>query len=135
VNAELVVAACGESIYRSTDRGDRWQDATPPGDRTYGMAAAESVDGAIYVGLARGRPNTWLGEARADGAILRSGDGGARWEPVAEQLRGGVMDLCAAPDGGVIAATSEGDLLLLNGSACRTIASGLPCITAVGVGA
>jgi photosystem II stability/assembly factor-like uncharacterized protein len=132
---ELVLAACGESIYRSKDRGAHWEETTPPGGRTYGMAVAEDGAGALYVGLARNRPNTWLGPARADGAILRSRDGGTRWEPVVEGLRGGVMDLCTAPDGrGILAATSEGDVLAIGESGIRTVASGLPCITAMAIG-
>ncbi len=133
---DLVVAACGESVYRSLDRGASWQEATPPGGRTYGMAVAEDGQGTLYVGVARGRPNTWLGPARADAAILRSADGGASWEPIVEGLRGGVMDLCPAPGGhGVLAATSEGDLLAVDAAGCRTLATDLPCITGLALGA
>jgi photosystem II stability/assembly factor-like uncharacterized protein len=31
-----VVAACGEGVYRSADRGDHWQKVTPPGARRPG---------------------------------------------------------------------------------------------------
>lgn len=133
---ELVVAACGEGVFRSLDRAAHWEGITPPGSRTYGMAVAESTDGAIYLGIAHGRPNTWLRPERADAAILCSRQAGARWEPVVEGLRGGVMDICAGPEGrGVIAATSEGELLAIDGSGSRLLASGLPCITALALGA
>ncbi|HZS00242.1 MAG TPA: sialidase family protein [Chloroflexota bacterium] len=132
----LVVAACGEGVFRSEDRAEHWQEVTPPGGRTYGMAVAEDRDGAWYLGITRGRPNTWLREERADGAILRSADGGATWKTVVEGLRGGVMDLCAAPEGaGVLAATSEGEVLAVDAAGCRTLLRDLPCITALAMAA
>jgi len=133
---DLVVAACGEGVFRSLDRGARWEKITPPGPRTYGMAVAEDSDGAIYLGITRGRPNTWLRPERADGAIFRSRDAGAHWEPVVEGLRGGVMDLCADPEGnGILAGTSEGELIAAGADGSRVVASGLPCITALALGA
>jgi photosystem II stability/assembly factor-like uncharacterized protein len=128
----VVVAACGEGVFRSSDRGARWEEVTPAGDRTYGMAVAEDAAGAWYLGITRGRPNTWLRQERADGAILRSVDDGATWEPVVEGLRGGIMDLCAGPGPtGVLAATSEGEVLAVDASGCRTLIRDLPCITAL----
>jgi len=133
---ELVVAACGEGVFRSLDRAAHWEEVTPPGARTYGTAVAEDGGGTIYLGITRGRPNTWVRRERADGAIFRGQHAGARWEPVVEGLRGGVMDLCAAPDGrGVLAATSEGEVLAVDDGGCRTVISGLPCITALALGA
>ena len=132
----VVIAACGEGVFRSEDRAERWTKVTPPGGRTYGMAVAEDGDGVIYLGLTRGRPNTWLRPERADGAILRSGDAGATWEPVVEGLRGGIMDLCPAPGGrGALAATSEGEVLAADDAGCRTIIGDLPCVTALCLGA
>lgn len=132
----LVVAACGEGVFRSSDRGAHWEEITPPGARTYGMAVTEDGNGVIYLGITRGRPNTWLRAERADGAILRSRDAGSHWEPVVQGLRGGVMDLCANPEGdGVFAGTSEGELLAVDSTGCRVLASGLPCINAVSLGA
>lgn len=134
--AGLVVAACGEGVFRSLDRGGRWEKITPPGDRTYGTAVAEDKDGFIYLGIARGRPNTWIHTGSADAAVFRSRDGGVHWEAVVEGLRGGVMDLCADPDGkGVFAGTSDGLLLSIDSSGHRIIASDLPCINAVAVAA
>jgi hypothetical protein len=130
--AGLVLAACGEGVFRSVDRGEHWAEVTPSGERTYGMAVAEDASGAWYLGITRGRPNTWLRSEGADGAILRSADGGARWEPVVEGLRGGIMDLCAGPRGrGVLAATSEGEVLAVDETGCRTEIRDLPCITAL----
>src|SRR5262249_60711015 len=131
-----VGAACGEGVFRSVDRAAHWEEVTPPGPRTYGMAVAEDEGGTVYLGITRGRPNTWVRHERADGAVFRGEHAGARWEPVVEGLRGGVMDLCAAPDGrGVLAATSEGEVLAIDDAGCRTVVSGLPCITALALGA
>src|SRR5258706_284952 len=41
----LLVAACGEGVARSTDRGNKWQPVTPAGGRTYGNALAEDDRG------------------------------------------------------------------------------------------
>lgn len=132
----FVVAACGEGVFRSLDRGAHWEMITPPGPRTYGTAIAEDNRGVVYLGIARGRPNTWLRPERADAAIFRSRDAGDHWEVVVEGLRGGVMDFCANLNGdGCIAGTSEGDLLAADGSGCQVVASGLPCINAVSLGA
>ncbi|HLH20930.1 MAG TPA: hypothetical protein VK066_00285 [Chloroflexota bacterium] len=132
VRSGLVVAACGEGVFRSLDHADHWEEVTPPGGRTYGMAVTEDGQGTWYLGITRGRPNTWLRPERADGAILRSDDAGATWQPVAEGLRGGIMDLCPGPgERGVLAATSEGEVLAVDDAGCRTLIDGLPCITAL----
>jgi len=100
------------------------------------MSVAEDADGVIYVGSARGRPNTWLKDKRADAAILRSRDLGAHWEPAVEALPGGVLDMCANPNGqGILAGTSEGDVISVDDSGTRVLTSGLPCITSVRLGA
>jgi photosystem II stability/assembly factor-like uncharacterized protein len=129
-----VFAACGEGIFRSLDRGSRWEEITPA-SHDYGMSVAEDVDGVIYVGSAHGRPNTWLKDKRADAAILRSRDLGAHWEPAVESLQGGVLDMCANSTGrGILAGTSEGDIIAVDDSGARVLASGLPCITSVRLG-
>ncbi|HEV8341431.1 MAG TPA: hypothetical protein VGR30_03565 [Candidatus Binatia bacterium] len=133
----LVVAACGEEgVFRSVDGARHWERVTPDGPRTYGTAVAEDYDGVIYLGVARGRPNTWLQRERANAAIFWSKDGGSHWDLAVEGLRGAVMDFCMNPFGeGVIAATSEGDLISLSSSGHHTLAADLPCITAIAVGA
>lgn len=42
------------------------------------------------------------------------------------------MDMCAGPGThGVLAATSEGEVLAVDASGCRTLIHDLPCITAL----
>ncbi|MGH7930121.1 MAG: hypothetical protein ACREQV_20275, partial [Candidatus Binatia bacterium] len=68
----LVVAACGEGVSRSTDRGSHWEKVTPAGNRTYGNALAEDDDGNIYLGITQDRPRTWTRAGRANTAIFKS---------------------------------------------------------------
>jgi hypothetical protein len=132
----LVLAACGEGIYRSLDRGEHWEKVTPPGARTFGSSVTEDGNGWIYVGIALGRPNSWLRRERANAALSISKDGGAHWELVVEGLRGGIMAMCPGIGGqGVFASTSEGDVLSVDSSGSRRIISGLPSITAMAVAA
>ncbi len=134
-NPGKLFAACGEAAFRSLDRAAHWEKITPP-SHDYGMCVAEDSDGTIYLGSAKGRPNTWIRGKGADAAIFRSRDLGAHWETVIDGLKGGVMHMCAAPDGpGVIAGTSDGTLLALDDLGARTLVSGLPCITSVELGA
>lgn len=132
----LVVAACGEGVSRSTDRGSHWQKVTPAGGRTYGNALAEDDNGTIYLGITRDRPRTWTRAGRANTAIFKSADG-ANWELLTEKMSGGVMDVCAAADGnGVLVATADGEVVAVTPSGdSRTVINGLPCITAMALGA
>ena len=131
----LVLAACGEKVFRSTNQAEQWEEITPR-THDYGMSVAEDRRGVIYLGSARGRPNTWIRESGAEAGIFRSSNGGVSWERVIDNLRGGVMHMCATPDReGVMAATSDGTLLAVDDSGARTVATGLPCITAVELGA
>ncbi|HSK31366.1 MAG TPA: hypothetical protein VLA17_15505 [Candidatus Limnocylindria bacterium] len=132
----LVVAACGEGVSRSTDHGGHWQKVTPPGGRTYGNALAEDERGTIYLGITQDRPRTWTRAGRANTAIFKSKDG-AHWELVTDKMSGGVMDICPAADGnGVLVATADGEVVAVPASGeSRTIVNGLPCITAMALGA
>ncbi|MGH7871091.1 MAG: WD40/YVTN/BNR-like repeat-containing protein [Candidatus Binatia bacterium] len=134
--AGLVLAACGEGVFRSKDRGAHWDKITPQGKRTYGNALAEDDSGTIYLGITLDRPRTWTRSGRADGAIYKTNDGGKCWEPIVENISGGVMDICVEPDGnGVLVATAEGEVLHVDSSASRAVISGLPCVTALARGA
>ena len=134
--AGLVVTACGEGVSRSTDRGSHWEKVTPPGGRTYGNALAEDDVGNIYLGITQDRPRTWTRAGRANSAIFKSNDG-ANWKLLTEKMTGGVMDICPAANGtGVLVATADGEVVALTPSGdTRTIISGLPCITAMALGA
>jgi hypothetical protein len=132
---KLVVAACGEGAYRSTNRGEDWENVTPPGNRTFGSAVAEDSSGSLYLAMALGRPNTWLRKERANAALFISQDA-AHWDIAVEGLRGGIMAMCPAPDGqGVFASTSEGEVVHVDSTGAQTIISGLPSITAIALGA
>jgi photosystem II stability/assembly factor-like uncharacterized protein len=131
----LVVAACGEGVSRSTDRGSHWEKVTPTGNRTYGNALAEDDNGNIYLGITQDRPRTWTRAGRANTAIFKTQDG-ANWELLTEKISGGVMDICPAADGnGVLISTADGEVVsVATTGETRTLISGLPCITALALG-
>ena len=132
----IVVAACGEGIYRSKDRGEHWEKVTPAGARTFGSSVTEDSSGTVYLGIALGRPNTWLRKERADAAVFVSNNGGAQWDIALERVHGGIMAMCPGIGGqGVFASTSEGEVLSIDSSGARAIISGLPAITAIALGA
>ena len=132
----LVVAACGEGVFRSVDRAAHWTRITPAGKRTYGNALAENDNGTIYLGITRDRPRTWTRSGRADGAVYETTDGGTHWDLLMANISAGIMDMCVEPDGnGVLVATAEGEVLHVNPSGSRTVIRGLPCITAMAFGA
>jgi hypothetical protein len=134
--AGLVVTACGEGVSRSSDRGSHWEKVTPAGGRTYGNALAEDDSGNIYLGITQDRPRTWTRAGRAHTAIFKSSDG-ANWQLLTEKMSGGVMDICGAADGdGVLISTADGEVVSVDPSGkTRTLISGLPCITAIALGA
>lgn len=134
-NPGMVYLACGEACFRSSDRAAHWENISPE-THDYGTAVAEDHDGVVYLGCAKGRPNTWLREEGAGAAIFRSHDKGASWEKITDHLYGGVMHMCPMPDGsGMVAGTSDGSLLVIDDSGVRQAVSGLPFVTSVELGA
>jgi photosystem II stability/assembly factor-like uncharacterized protein len=134
-NPGVVYLACGDSCFRSSDRGAHWQNISPK-THDYGTAVAEDKTGVVYAGCAKGRPNVWIREEGADAAIFRSADKGETWEKIVDRLKGGVMHMCPAPDGrNMIAGTSDGSLLMIDDSGVHEVVSGLPFVTSVELGA
>jgi photosystem II stability/assembly factor-like uncharacterized protein len=132
----LVIAACGEGVFRSRDRGEHWEKVTPPGKRTYGNALAEDDNGTVYLGITLDRPRTWTRSGRADGAIYKSLDGGTTWEAMLENISGGIMEICVdSQNDGILIATAEGEVLYAKDGESRSVMSGLPCITGLALGA
>jgi len=130
-NPGMVYAACGEASFRSCDRAGRWKEVGPK-SHDYGTSVAEDNKGDVYLGCAKGRPNLWIREEGAIAAIFRSRDKGATWEKIVDNLKGGVMHLCPAPNGnGMVAGTSDGSLLLIDDSGVREVVNGLPFVTSV----
>ncbi len=130
-NTGMVYLACGEACFRSPDRAAHWENISPK-SHDYGTCVAEDKDAVVYLGCAKGRPNLWLREAGADAAIFRSRDQGSTWEKVADHLKGGVMHMCPAPEGnGMVAGTSDGNLLVIDDAGVREVATGLPFVTSV----
>jgi photosystem II stability/assembly factor-like uncharacterized protein len=127
----MVYLACGEACFRSFDRAAHWENISPA-SHDYGTSVAEDKHGVVYVGCAKGRPNHWIREEGAIAAIFRSDDKGTTWEKIVDNLKGGVMHMCPAPDGnGMVAGTSDGSLLLLDDSGVHEVVSGLPFVTAL----
>jgi len=125
----VVVLACGEANFRSHDRGAHWQEIPRASHRTYGTAVTEDGAGTLYLGVADGRPRSWIRPARADAAVFASSDGGTHWDMIASGLRGAVMDLMPGIDErGALLGTSEGEVMSVDGSGYRTIIRGLPAI-------
>ncbi|HEX7231063.1 MAG TPA: hypothetical protein VF452_11775 [Candidatus Binatia bacterium] len=134
-NPGMVYVACGEACFRSSDRAAHWENNSPK-THDYGTSVAEDKKGVVYVGCAKGRPNLWIREEGAAAAIFRSADKGASWEKITDNLKGGVMHMCTAPNGnGMVAGTSDGSLLLIDDSGVCEVVSGLPFVTAVELGA
>ncbi len=131
----LLVAACGEGVARSKDRGDKWEPVTPAGGRNYGNALAEDDRGNIYLGITQDRPRTWLRGGRAKTAVFKSQDG-ADWQFLSDQMTGGVIEMCAAPDGdGVLVGTADGEVIKIDSTGkTHPLISGLPCINGLALG-
>lgn len=81
----------GRPLYRSVDGGKSWESITDSFQRTYSVPVrVHPKDSRIlYLGVAEDPPPLWLKRmTKANGALMRSSDGGASWE----QLSGGLPD-------------------------------------------
>ena len=80
----LYVAAFGRGVYKSTDGGAHWTLANQgiAQNEPFAWRLTQSPDGTLYVVIARRSEHGEIGDAN-DGAIYRSTDGAATWQPVA----------------------------------------------------
>jgi photosystem II stability/assembly factor-like uncharacterized protein len=78
----------GRPLYRSRDGGQSWESISDILPRTYAVPVRVHPKNSqmLFLGVAEEPPPLWLNRARkANGAIMRSADGGASWQ----QLTGG----------------------------------------------
>jgi hypothetical protein len=78
----------GRPLYRSPDGGKTWQSISDTLTRTYSVPVRVHPKNSqlLYLGVAEEPPPLWLNRpAKANGAIMRSADGGNSWQ----QLAGG----------------------------------------------
>lgn len=79
----------GRPLYRSRDGGKNWQSISDGVARTYAVPVRVHPNNSqiLYLGVAQEPPPFWLDRpTKANGAILRSIDGGLSWQ----QLEGGL---------------------------------------------
>jgi len=78
----------GRPLYRSRDGGKSWESISDTLSRTYAVPVRVHPTNSqlLYLGVAEGPPPFWLDRpTKANGALMRSADGGASWQ----QLAGG----------------------------------------------
>jgi photosystem II stability/assembly factor-like uncharacterized protein len=78
----------GRPLYRSQDSGQSWESISDSLPRTYSVPVRvhPSNSQMLFLGVAEEPPPFWLNRAtKANGALMRSSDGGATWQ----QLTGG----------------------------------------------
>jgi photosystem II stability/assembly factor-like uncharacterized protein len=109
------------TLYRSTDAGASWQSVLRSGqmrpERATWLYGADEAQRPIYFLTVANALGT---EARPDGRLFRSRDGGEHWEQVA--LPGGAIPTALAAssefgqDGLLVVGTADGHVLRLPGS-------------------
>ena len=78
----------GRPLYRSPDGGKSWESITDALERTYSVPVRVHPKDSrtLYLGVAEEPPPFWLERpTKANGALMRSSDGGSTWQ----QLAGG----------------------------------------------
>jgi len=78
----------GRPLYRSRDGGRSWESISDTMTRTYSVPVRVHPKDSqtLFLGVAEEPPPFWLNRAtKANGALMRSSDGGATWR----QLAGG----------------------------------------------
>lgn len=72
----------GLALYRSEDAGATWSPMAMEFDQEYSVPIVmhPTNPDILYSALARGPANRWTGPEGADGALIKSSDGGSSWQ-------------------------------------------------------
>jgi len=79
----------GRPLYRSLNGGESWESISDEFHRTYSVPVRVHPKDSrtLYIGVAEEPPPLWLNRpTKANGALMRSSDGGANWQPLTEGL-------------------------------------------------
>lgn len=74
----------GKALYASEDGGETWQGLAMsfPQDYSIPLTPHPSDPAIMYSALAKGAPPRWRRETGAEGALIRSQDGGRTWQEI-----------------------------------------------------
>ncbi|HLQ35772.1 MAG TPA: hypothetical protein VK457_24050 [Chloroflexota bacterium] len=80
--------APGKALYRSEDGGESWQPTGASFAQEYSVPLEIDPKNphVAFAGLANGTPNAWRRPTGAEGAIVRTTDGGETWQEVATDV-------------------------------------------------